>query len=90
MQECSQRYALRRLGRGNRLRQKAEILACSSLVLMKQRHLLSQVSGWGSERTENCCSYRFYPSSKQRMGLEKIWTNTLNISPYKDRNLFTF
>ena len=39
-QEGSQRYALHRLGRGNGLQQKAEILACSSLMLMKQRHLL--------------------------------------------------
>lgn len=88
-QECSQGYALHRLGRDNGFQQKAEILTCSLLLLTKQRHLLSQVSGWGNARTGNCCSNWFYPSAKQRMGLEKIWTNTLNISPQEDRNLFT-
>lgn len=62
---------------------------CSSLGLTKERHLLSQVSGWGSARTGDCRSYSFYSSSKQRMGLEKIQTNTLNISPHKGRNPFT-
>lgn len=73
---------------GSGLRQKKiEGLACSLLVLTQQGHLLSQLSEQGSARTGSCCFY-FYPFSKQRMELEKIWTYT---SPsYEDNNVLSY